>query len=114
MDMVNGMLHRAGVAIVLIAALLLPLGTCRSLSPAAAHDCCVHHPVRLASVKASCCTVRSQLPAVATETTALSAAPASITASLDMFAQLATPFEPAAPTLLPRHFPPPGKSILRI
>src|SRR5438045_9683960 len=66
-DMVHGILHRAGVAVVLIATLLVPYGRCQSPSRAAAHECCKNNSVPAASVKASCCTVRSELPAIVVE-----------------------------------------------
>src|SRR5215831_16303688 len=62
--MAPGVLHRAGIAIVLIATLLLPYGRCQSPGRVTAHDCCAHHSAPVAAIKANCCTVRSQLPAM--------------------------------------------------
>jgi len=108
------MLHRAGVAIVLIATLLLPYGKCQPPSRITAHDCCAHHSAPVASVKANCCTVRSELPAIVVERAIGKAAPATMATSLAVAAQPAIRFEATVPAVLSHHSPPPGKSILRI
>ncbi len=61
--MAQGLLYRTGIAIVLMATLLLPYGRCQAPARAASHDCC-EHSVPLATVGTNCCIVRSQLPAV--------------------------------------------------
>jgi len=107
------MLHRAGVAVLLIATLLLPYGRCQSPGPAAGHDCCAHPSAPMAAVQASCCTIRGQLPAIVGHRAALGAPPlaavAFVVTTEPMFQAKACPLTPAA-----HHSPPPGASILRI
>ena len=112
--MVQGILHRAGVAIVLIAVLLLPYGRCQSPSRAGAHECCTHHSAPAASVKSSCCTVRSELPAVPVEQAVVNPGVAIMAAEFVPAAVPAVARQSAAVVAPPRHWSPPGKSVLRI
>jgi len=113
-DMVHGILHRAGVAVVLIATLLVPYGRCQSPSRAAAHECCKNNSVPAASVKASCCTVRSELPAIVVERAVVSPIAVDMPAAFVAAAAPAITFEVRATGVAVRHSSPPGKSVLRI
>jgi len=112
--MVQGMLHRAGVVIVLIAALLLPYGRCQSPGRAASHECCVQGAAADASVKANCCIVRTELPAVIVERAVPGPSLAPIAASYVSAAEPAMIVESGATTPVAHHYPPPGASVLRI
>ena len=113
-DMVQGMLHRAGVAIVLIATLLAPYGRCQSPSRAAAHDCCGHHSAPVASLKANCCTVRSELPAIVVEPGVLSPIAAHVSAAFVPAVAPAIALEATAIAAVAHPSSPPGKFVLRI
>ena len=113
--MAHGMLHRAGVAVVLIATLLLPYGRCQSPVRGDGHDCCVHPTApAAASVKASCCTVRSQLPAIVSQRAVLSASPFATVAFVGTAAEPAIPFQSVSKIQTTHHSSPPGASVLRI
>lgn len=112
--MAQGMLHRAGVAIVLIATLLVPYGRCQSPAGAAGHDCCAHSTAPMSAVKANCCTVRTQPPAIPVERAALSPHDLAATAFFGACGEAAIKFPVAPKTPAPHHSPPPGASILRI
>ena len=111
--MVQGMLHRAGVAIVLMATLLVPYGRCQAPNRTAGHECCMRHAAPAASLKASCCTVRSEIPAIVVERAVpnpnammLQPTPVAIAAPAAISMKFVVP-----PFL--EHSPPPGKSVLR-
>jgi hypothetical protein len=112
--MTQGVLHRAGVAIMLITMLLLPYGRCQSPTRATRHDCCVHPSAPVASVKASCCTVRSEVPAIVEQRAVVSPHLLVIQSGFIPAAEPAMQFETSATTAAAHHFSPPGKSILRI
>ena len=112
--MTQGVLYRTGVAILMIIALLLPYGRCQSPIRATRHDCCVHQSTPAASVKASCCTVRSELPAIIEQRAVVSSNPLAIVASLLPATESAMQFEASSTTAAAHHSSPPGKSILRI
>jgi hypothetical protein len=111
--MAQGVLHRAGVAIVLVATLLLPYGRCQAPARAASHDCCVHS-APMATAGTNCCIVRSQLPAIVVER----AAPVSQRLVSAVFvvppAEPAMRFETTAEAAVAHHPSPPGASVLRI
>ena len=109
-----GVLHRAGVAIVLIAVLLLPYGRCQAMAAASSHDCCVHHSAPSTSVKAECCTIRGQLPAVVAPRAALAPHPLSTVALVQFAAEPVTRLCAAPSKVISGHSPPPGASVLRI
>jgi hypothetical protein len=112
--MTQGVLHRASVAVVLILTLLLPFGRCQSPTGAARHDCCVHPSAPAASVKASCCTVRSELPAIVEQRAVVNPNPPAVLSSFLLATGPAAQFEASATTAAAHHASPPGKSILRI
>ncbi len=112
--MTQGILHRAGVAIVMIITLLLPYGRCQSPTRATRHDCCVHPSAPAASIKASCCTVRSELPAIVEQRAVVSPNPLAILASFVPAEEPAIQLGANATTATPHRSSPPGKSILRI
>jgi hypothetical protein len=111
--MVQGMFHRAAVAIVLMATLLLPYGKCQSPSRGTAHDCC-RHSAPPPSVKASCCTVRSEVPAIVVERAVANPTAADLQPEFTPAPGRLALFDSATAPALPQHSPPPGKSILRI
>lgn len=112
--MAHGMLHRAGVAVVLIATLLLPYGRCQSPVRGDGHDCCVHPTAPAASLKASCCTVRSQLPAIVSQRAVLNAHPFAAVAFIGTAVEPAIPFQAVSKIPITHHSSPPGASVLRI
>jgi hypothetical protein len=112
--MAQGMLHRAGEAIVLIAVLLLPYGRCQSPVRGDGHDCCVHPPAPAASLESSCCTVRSQLPAIVGQRAVLSAPPVATMAFAGTATESAIQLVIAPKSPMAQHSPPPGASVLRI
>src|SRR3954470_1754531 len=112
--MVMGIIHRAGVAVVLLATLLVPYARCQSPSRAAAHECCHQHSAPAASAKANCCTVRSELPAIIVERAVVSSAAVDLPAAFVPAALPAITFEAIATISFAPHAPPPGKSVLRI
>jgi hypothetical protein len=114
MIMAPGVLHRAGVAIVLMATLLLPYGRCQSPRRAAAHDCCAHDAAPVASVKANCCTVRSELPAIVWESAAGNPNPLAMPAWFGPSATPDLPFETRVAATAPDHSPPRAQAVLRI
>jgi hypothetical protein len=109
-----GVLHRAGVAVMLIAVLLLPYGRCQAMAAASSHDCCVRHSAPSTSVKAECCTIRGQLQAVVSPRTALAPHPLSAVALLHSAAEPVTRYHAASPKIVAGHSPPPGRCVLRI
>lgn len=112
--MAQGMFHRAGVAILLIATLVFPFGMCQPPAGAANHDCCSHHSAPVASLKANCCIVRGEVPAVAVEQAAVNPVALSSVSSILVTAGPAIAIKPGVPVALPDHSPPGSKSILRI
>ncbi len=70
--MVQSTFQRTGVAILLIVTLLLPFETCRPADRPANHDCCGQHSEPVAGVKANCCIVHSELPAIVAERATIS------------------------------------------
>ena len=112
--MTQGMFRRACGAIVLMAMLLLPYATCQSPARSVRHDCCAQHAVPADSLKANCCTVRSEVPAIVVESWVPD--PVSFSA-VDCFALAAEPvvmFASGGPAAVVHSSPPPRKSILRI
>src|SRR4051812_35961357 len=109
----QGMFRRACVAIVMIATLLLPYATCQSPARSAGHECCVQHTAP-ASLKANCCTVRSEVPAVVVEPAVFDSASFATVDSFALAAEPAVGFESAGPAAVVHTSPPPSKSILRI
>lgn len=112
--MLQGVFHRAGVAILLIVTLLLPFATCQPPARAANHDCCAHHSAPAASLKASCCLVHSDLPAIVVERTAVNALDFAQPAPNVLSLTPAMPVDTREATIIALYSPPPGKSILRI
>jgi hypothetical protein len=112
--MVHGMLHRAGVAIVLIVTLLAPYGRCQSPSRAFRHECCKQHSAPAASVKANCCTVRNELPAIVVERAVPCPIAVHLSAAFLPAAASAITFEASAIAAVVHNASPPGKSVLRI
>jgi hypothetical protein len=112
--MVKGMLHRAGVAIVLIATLLVPYGRCQSPSRTGTHECCNQHSAPAASAKASCCTLRSELPAIVVERAVLSPIAVHVSAASVPAVAPVIMFGAAAIAAVALPSSPPGKSVLRI
>lgn len=111
--MAEGVLHRAGVAIVLIATLLLPYAKCQAPARSAGHDCCVHQ-VPMATVGTNCCIVRSQLPATIVER-AVPGPQRVVSAFFVIFpAEPATRPEATARSVMVHDPSPPGASVLRI
>src|SRR5579862_9718303 len=112
--MVSGALHRVGVAIVLIVVLLAPYGRCQAPAPAASHDCCAQGSAPATSVKSSCCTFRSELPAIVPSRAVLGPDATSVLFVCDVTVAPAFTFEAATVFTQTRHTPPPGASVLRI
>lgn len=112
--MAKGLFRRASAAIVLIVMLMLPFGTCQAPRHAAGHDCCVRHSAPVASLKANCCTVRSELPAIVVEQAVPNPDSLSTVVWFQPAADPAVNLELAASPSVARYSPPPGKSILRI
>ena len=111
--MTQGVLHRAGVAIVLTLTLLLPYGRCQSPARATGHDCCVHQSPA-ASVKTNCCAIRSELPAIVEQRAVVSPNPLAVLVAILPAEEFAVSFAASATTAAPHRSSPPGKSILRI
>ena len=109
-----GVFHRAAVAIVLIATLILPYGRCQSPGKGAGHDCCQHHSSPVASLKAGCCTVRSETPAIVAEKDLANDMSAAAQNELVPAVAFKAMSESAAIPAIPHSSPPGGKSILRI
>jgi hypothetical protein len=111
--MAQGVLHRAGVAIVLMATLLLPYGRCQAPVRAASHECCAHS-APMATVGTNCCIVRTQLPAIVIQR----AAPVSQRLVSAVFvvppAEPVMRFEATADAAVAHRPSPPGASVLRI
>jgi hypothetical protein len=111
--MLRGITRRAAVAIALMSALLLSVGTCLLPAQQPTHSCCTHMSMPCES-KASCCVVTPQAP------------PAMVTPAfhrLDAVQVAQVPTVPGddlrsrgAPTaaVLPPQSPPPGNFNLRI
>ncbi len=112
--MVFGALHRTGVAIVLIVALLAPYGRCQAPARATSHDCCAQRSAPTASVKSSCCTFRSELPAIVPNRAVLGPDAVSVSFVCDVMVAPSFTFEAATMFTQTRHTPPPGASVLRI
>jgi hypothetical protein len=112
-EVMPGIFHRAAVAIVLIATLILPYGRCQSPGKGAGHDCCQHHSAPAASLKAGCCTVRGETPAIVAEKDRANDMSATQNELVPVVSIKAMPKSAAIPAL-PHFSPPGGKSILRI
>lgn len=111
--MAKGVFHRAGVAIVLIATLLLPFGTCQPGARRASHDCC-SHAAPVASLKADCCIVRSEMPAVVAERAAVDPVALYSAAPVLLASGPVIAIPSGFSVTLAEDSPPPGKFILRI
>jgi hypothetical protein len=107
------MLTRAAVAIVVIATLLLPYGACRPAARASRHECCGHPSVPSASVKANCCIVRGEVPAVVVESATVNLSAITL-ARIPFPSAPAIIFTPAFAVAVADTSPPSGKSVLRI
>ena len=112
--MAQGVFRRALVAIVMIATLLLPYSACHAQSRVSGHECCVYHTAPADTVKANCCTVRSELPAVVEERIAPCSDSLSSVISFVPIAEAALSLEVPTSTAAAISSPPPGKFILRI
>jgi len=112
--MVYGMFHRAGVAIALIAAILAPYGRCQSPDRAKAHECCMHHSAPAPALKANCCTIRSELPAVPVEHDAVNSVTTDVTNAFVAAPSVSSTPASAEATAPAGHWSPPGKPVLRI
>src|SRR5215472_9954877 len=112
MGMGIGMVYRAGVAMVLTVALLLPYATCKPAGRLDAHDCCGHPAAPAASIKADCCIVHSELPAMVVDGAAIG--PAAIPSSYEVAAAPSTGLLPRPAASPAGYSSPPGKSVLRI
>lgn len=112
--MMPGMLRRAGVAIVLMATLLLPYGTCQPAARARRHDCCGGQSAPNASVKTNCCIVRSEIPAVVVENAAVSLSVVLSSSPIPFGSAPTITMKPGAAVAVADTSPPPGKSVLRI
>jgi hypothetical protein len=113
-EVMPGVFHRAAVAIVLIATLILPYGRCQSPGKGAGHDCCQHHSSPAASLKAGCCTMRSETPAIVAEKDLANDMSAAAQNELVPAVAFKAMSESAAIPAIPHSSPPGGKSILRI
>jgi len=110
----KGVFQRATMAIVLIGALLAPLGTCLPLTHKAAHSCCSRASEPSKSVKNNCCTASAPLPAIVIARNlsgSIAATPAREFVSSD---ELASTNELPKLLLILPHSPPAGAFILRI
>src|SRR3954449_9504955 len=112
--MATGIFHRAAMAVVLIASLLVPYARCQSASRAAAHECCQQHSAPALSLKASCCTIRSELPAIVVERAVVSPGMVDMPSGFGPAATPTITVEATATTAIAQYSPPPGKSVLRI
>ena len=68
----------------------------------------------MASVEASCCTVRSELPAIVVDPAVANPNPIALPVSLVPPAAAEATFQASAAATVVHHSPPAGKSILRI
>jgi hypothetical protein len=110
--MLRGFLGRATVAIVLMGALLAPLGVCMHAPHRAAHSCCA--PPASKTVQADCCTVRIPQPGIVVAPGLPNPAPVALApefalSNLPLFPR---EFEPVA--IISPHSPPGGAFNLRI
>ena len=96
----------------LIVTLLLPLGTCQPPARAVNHECCGHYPSPVAGLKANCCLVHGEVPAIVVEQAAVS--PVLPVSSMHMSSPAAIAIHLGMPVALPDHSPPGGITILRI
>ena len=112
--MAQGMFGRACVAIVIIATLLLPYATCQPAARSAGHDCCAQHAAPAPSLKANCCTIRSEVPAIVVERSVADPASFSTVDSFVLAAEPAVILDSAAPIAVVPTSPPLRKAILRI
>ena len=106
--------QRAAVAILLMATLFAPFGTCRQTAHMAKHACCSTAPDHCAAVRADCCSVRTPAPAVVIVRDLPSPPPIQCHHEPGGLFQTATFYEVAAATIVGPHSPPPGASVLRI
>ena len=112
--MAQGTLKRAGMAILLVITLLLPYGTCQPAPRASHHDCCGQHSAPMASLKADCCIVHSELPAVVVEKAAVDPVGNISPCPMPPGPTPAITVNPGVHFALVDTSPPPGKFILRV
>lgn len=112
--MIRRALHRAAVAIVLMATVLAPYGSCRAQIRAAAHDCCPRAASHAPLVKQDCCVTRASFPAMITERAASNPTPLLPLHSFVAVTGLRAPADLVAAMPAIAFSPPPGTSVLRI
>ena len=106
--------ERAAVAVALIGAMLTPLATCAQSTHKTAHSCCVPASETGKAVKANCCVVRDQQPAVVVVPSLPSSAPMAAAPELSSKNALSSPREISVAVFIPPLSPPTGAFNLRI
>lgn len=112
--MIGRAFHRAAVAIVLMATVLVPYGSCRPQVRIAAHDCCPQAAYHAAVIEQDCCIARASIPAMITERPAYNSTPMLLPYGFVAAVGLSAPTDRIATTPGVAFSPPPGASVLRI
>lgn len=112
--MLSGVFQRAAVAIVLMGAMLAPLGTCLHRMDKADHNCCAPASESARSARADCCTAGAPIPAVVTAGVNPATAPMIVAPAFFAAGEPSSPRELQAAVIVPPQSPPAGAFNLRI
>jgi hypothetical protein len=112
--MLQGVFHRATVAILLIGSLVAPAQICLQHAQMTGHACCASMPESSSTVQSNCCAVRPTLPADVVAPAL--PAPQALSAVQEFVSskELSSLNEPTVSDVVPPQSPPTGASILRI
>jgi hypothetical protein len=112
--MLEGSFLRATLAILLMASMLVPLGTCLQRIHKSAHSCCTSASVLDNPAQTNCCSARAPLPAVVVAPTLPAQASVDVEPEFIATSETTSAAAFSASALIPPHSPPPGAFILRI
>ncbi|MGD0941580.1 MAG: hypothetical protein ABR905_17930 [Terracidiphilus sp.] len=110
----SGVFQHAVVAIILIASLLAPSGTCLQPAHKSVHGCCAPASDSGKTAQKNCCTVNAPLPAVSVATNLSGSAPMTVAREFIFLDGSSARGVLARLTATPPHSPPTGAFILRI
>jgi hypothetical protein len=113
--MLRGFLRRAAVAILLMGALVAPLGVCLQPAHKTAHSCCAPESAQGNTMQMNCCVASAPLPGMVVVATELPGpAPVNVVQEFVALDLVSAASDLPIATVIPPHSPPPGAFNLRI
>jgi hypothetical protein len=109
-----GIFQRVGLTVLLIGAMLMPFGTCPQMKHTTAHSCCAPASETGKTIKANCCVVREQQPAVVVVPSLPNSAPMAAAPELISTNVHSSSREVSVAVFIPPLSPPTGAFNLRI